>query len=111
MKDSVIVDLDDRDLEVPAVDVTADVTRRQYVIGSHWRAALLAACGDDGGSATDAPSTRMITDSRGQAEVPVAPERVAALVGSAEIDVMLLGLDPVFSGTYASGWVELPEGI
>lgn len=77
-------------------------------------AALLAACGGDdsgGSSTTSAPSTRMITDSRGPAEVPVAPQRIAGLVGSAEIDVMLLGLTPVFSGTYAEGWVDLPEGI
>jgi iron complex transport system substrate-binding protein len=92
------------------VGVTADVTRRQFVVGGLSMAALLAACGDDDASDA-APATRIVTDSRGPAEVPVAPERVAALVGSAEIDVMLLGLDPVFSGTYASGWVTLPTGI
>ena len=75
-------------------------------------AALLAACGNDSSSSTtEAPTTRTITDSRGPAEIPVKPTRIAALVGSAEIDVMLLGLTPVFSGTYASGWVDLPAGI
>ena len=75
-------------------------------------AALLAACGgEDGQSADTTPATRIVNDSRGAAEVPIAPQRIAALVGSAEIDVMLLGLDPVFSGTYAEGWVDLPEGI
>ena len=95
------------------IEPIADIGRREFIIGGLSAGALLAACGsDDAGSAsTDAPTTRTITDSRGAAEVPVSPSRVAALVGSAEIDVMLLGLEPVFSGTYAEGWVELPEGI
>jgi iron complex transport system substrate-binding protein len=93
------------------LDANADVTRRQFVIGGLSVAALLAACGDDESPSDAAPETRIVADSRGPAEVPVAPERVAALVGSAEIDVMLLGLDPVFSGTYAEGWVTLPAGI
>ncbi len=91
----------------------ADIRRREFIVGGLSMAALLAACGnDDSGSAgTDAPQTRTITDSRGAAEIPVSPSRVAALVGSAEIDVMLLGLEPVFSGTFAEGWVDLPDGI
>ena len=90
----------------------ADVDRRSFIIGGLSLAALLAACGgDDGDGGDTTPRTRMITDSRGPSEVPIAPERIAALVGSAEIDVMLLGLTPVFSGTYAEGWVDLPDGI
>jgi iron complex transport system substrate-binding protein len=97
---------------VDATRVAADVDRRTFIVGGLSMAALLAACGsDDGASDVTTPRTRMVTDSRGTSEVPVAPQRVAALVGSAEIDVMLLGLDPVFSGTYAEGWVDLPEGV
>lgn len=93
--------------------IVEDATRREFIIGGGLGlAALLAACGsDDGAATTTVPRTRTITDSRGPAEVPVSPERVAALVGSAEIDVILLGITPVFSGTYAEGWVDLPEGI
>lgn len=91
----------------------AGIRRREFIIGGLSMAALLAACGSDDAASdsTEGSSTRMVTDSRGPAEVPASPSRVAALVGSAEIDVMLLGLDPVFSGTYAEGWVDLPEGI
>jgi iron complex transport system substrate-binding protein len=99
------------------LEVDADMDRRRFIIGGMSLAALLAACGGDsdssgegGGSAGSTPRTRTVTDSRGPSEVPASPQRIAALVGSAEIDVMLLGLDPVFSGTYAEGWVELPEG-
>lgn len=90
----------------------ADIDRREFIVGGITLAALLASCGDDAReSETSVPRTRIITDSRGDAEVPYSPSRVAALVGSAEIDVMLLGLEPVFSGTYAQGWVDLPDGI
>jgi iron complex transport system substrate-binding protein len=91
-----------------------DSTRREFIVGGIAMAALLAACGSDDATSiatTTTPATRIITDSRGAAEVPFAPARVAALVGSAEIDVILLGLEPVFSGTYAEGWVDLPDGI
>ena len=61
---------------------------------------------------TDAPSgTRTVIGSRGPVEVPSAPARIAALVGSADIDVMVLGLTPVFAGTFAGGWVDLPASI
>jgi iron complex transport system substrate-binding protein len=40
--------------------------------------------------------------------VPVAPKRIATLVGSADIDVLTLGFEPVFSGSYAAGWVDIP---
>ena len=95
------------------LDPRDDIRRREFIIGGLSIAALLTGCGsdDEDSATTDAATTRMITDSRGPAEVPVAPQRIAALVGSAEIDVMLLGLEPVFSGTYAQGWVDLPEGI
>jgi iron complex transport system substrate-binding protein len=80
--------------------------RRQFLIGA---AAIvgLAACGsdDDEGSSE---STRTVTSSRGNVDVPVAPKRVATLVGSADIDVLTLGFEPVFSGSYASGWVDIP---
>src|SRR5688572_15741105 len=91
--------------------VVDDISRREFIVGGLSLTALLAACGgDDGGTSTpstDAPSgTRTVIGSRGPVEVPSAPARVAALVGSADIDVMLLGLTPVFSGTFAAGWVD-----
>jgi iron complex transport system substrate-binding protein len=53
-----------------------------------------------------------VNDSRGPVDVPVAPTRPVALVGSAEIDMIALGLTPVFSGAFATGWVDLaPETI
>jgi iron complex transport system substrate-binding protein len=95
--------------------VLDDISRREFIVGGLSLTAFLAACGgDDGGSSgsTEAPSgTRTVTGSRGPVEVPSAPARVAALVGSADIDVMLLGLAPVFSGTFAAGWVDLPATI
>ena len=98
------------------LDVVGDISRREFIVGGLSLTALLAACGgDDGGTSstvgTTAPGTRSVTGSRGPVDVPIAPSRVAALVGSADIDVMLLGLTPVFSGTYAQGWVDLPAGI
>ncbi len=97
-------------LEHPTIE---DATRREFIIGGGLGLASLLSAYSSSGTApgTTAPLTRMITDSRGPAEVPVSPQRVAALVGSAEIDVILLGITPVFSGTYAKGWVELPAGI
>ena len=97
------------------LDVVDDISRREFIVGGLSLTAFLAACGgDDNASSTStaAPGgTRTVTGSRGPLEVPTAPARVAALVGSADIDVMLLGLTPVFSGTFAAGWVDLPATI
>jgi iron complex transport system substrate-binding protein len=97
-------------------EIVDDISRREFIIGGLSLTAFLAACGgDDGGSSgstTAAPTgTRTVVGSRGPVEVPAAPARVAALVGSADIDVMLLGLTPVFSGTFAAGWVDLPASV
>ena len=95
--------------------VVDDTSRREFIVGGLALTAFLAACGgDDAGpsGSTEAPSgTRTVTGSRGPVEVPTAPARVAALVAAADIDVMLLGLTPVFSGTFAAGWVDLPASI
>lgn len=96
-------------------DVVDDISRREFIVGGLSLTALLAACGSDdasSGTSTAAPSaTRTVIGSRGPVELPSAPARVAALVGSADIDVMLLGLTPVFSGTFAAGWTDLPATI
>lgn len=103
----------------PPIDRTFDeieaATRREFIVGGASLALLLAACGgggsDDSSGGDDTEATRSVDSSDGTVEVPAEPRRVAALVGSADIDVMLLGIEPVFSGTFAEGWVELPEGI
>ncbi|MEV5410997.1 hypothetical protein AB0K60_19400 [Thermopolyspora sp. NPDC052614] len=41
-------------------------------------------------------------------EVPVEPQRVAALVGSNDIDMMALGITSGYAGTFAKGRTELP---
>lgn len=85
-------------------------TRREFVVGGLAFAGLLAGCSTEQPEA--APTARSITDSRGPVDVPIAPTRPAALVGSAEIDMIALGLTPVFSGAFATGWVDLaPETI
>jgi iron complex transport system substrate-binding protein len=92
--------------------IVDDISRREFIVGGLSLTALLAACGgDDAGPSTSSPATRTVVGSRGPVEVPSAPARVAALVGSADIDVMLLGLTPVFSGTFAEGWVDLPSTV
>lgn len=78
----------------------------------------LAACKNSSNDpgATGAPSTggaqsgtRTVETPRGPVEVPADPQRIACLVGSADIDVMAFGLDPVYSSDFAAGWVDLPE--
>ena len=81
--------------------------RRRLVIGMLLVAGL-AACGSDGDGGDDA-ETRTVSSSRGEVEVPADPQRVVALVGSADVDVLTLGLEPVFSGSFAEGWADLPD--
>ena len=70
---------------------------------------LTSACGDDdGGAATGKPATRTVQGARGPVDVPAEPKRVAALVGSNDIDVIALGITPVYAGTFAKGWTQLP---
>lgn len=87
-----------------------DSTRRQFLAGTA-AAGLLIAAGCTTPDAPAPPATRTVTGARGPVEVPVAPQRVAALVGSVDVDVLALGITPVFSGEFAQGWVELPEGV
>lgn len=90
----------------PALAAALEISRRRLLLAGA-ATALLAACGgDDGGAA--APSTRTVEGSRGPVQLPTDPQRVAALVGSADIDVITLGIEPVFSGSYARGWVDIP---
>lgn len=100
-----------QDLRRPQDPVVDDATRRQFLTGAAASGLLLAAGCGGGGPAPGAPETRTVTGSRGPVEVPVAPQRVAALVGSVDIDVLAVGITPVFAGSFASGWVILPEGV
>ena len=79
--------------------------------------ATLAACrnssGETGATGTGSPApsesgTRLVETPRGSVEVPATPTRIAALVGSAEVDVLAFGIEPVYSGDFATGWVDLP---
>jgi iron complex transport system substrate-binding protein len=90
----------------PPLTSSVGFGRRRFLIGA---AAVvgLAACGDDD-TPSSVESTRTVSSSRGDVQVPVAPKRVATLVGSADIDVLTLGFEPVFSGSYAAGWVDIP---
>ena len=83
-------------------------------------AALLAACGtssdddgaSDGGGASDAaPTTRSVTSDAGPVEVPAAPERVIAAIGSFETDMVAVGVMPVLTTTFAGPWVELDDSV
>src|SRR5262245_27161674 len=84
-----------------------EISRRRFLAASAAMVAL-AACGGDDTSSSSASSTRSVQGSRGPVDVPANPKRVAALIGSADVDVITLGLEPVFSGTFAEGWVDLP---
>jgi iron complex transport system substrate-binding protein len=91
----------------PALD------RRHFLVGA---AAVLgvAACGDSGSDdgAGGAPSgTRTVQGSRGPVEVPAEPKRIAALVGSNDIDVLAFGITPVYAGSFAEGWLDIPDGV
>jgi iron complex transport system substrate-binding protein len=94
----------------PVVDA---LTRRGLLAGTAGALGLglTAACGDSPTSTADKPATRTVQGARGPVQVPVEPKRVAALVGSNDIDVIALGITPVYAGTFAKGWMELPAGI
>lgn len=91
-------------------EIVAALTRRRLLAGTAGVTALglTAACGDDD-AATGKPATRTVQGARGPVEVPADPKRVAALVGSNDIDVIALGITPVYAGTFATGWTQLPS--
>lgn len=61
------------------------------------------------GSGPSVSGTRTVETPLGMVEVPAAPQRIAALVGSADVDALAFGMDVVYSGDFATGWVDLPE--
>jgi iron complex transport system substrate-binding protein len=93
-------------------EIVAALSRRRMLAGAAGLTALglTAACGDDAAPTTGKPATRVVQGARGPVDVPVEPKRVAALVGSNDIDVMALGITPVYAGTFAKGWTEIPAG-
>jgi iron complex transport system substrate-binding protein len=95
-------------------EVLAALTRRSLFAGGAGALGLglLGACGDSDEAATGGkPATRTVQGSRGPVQVPVEPKRIASLVGSNDIDVIALGITPVYAGTFAEGWLDLPKGI
>jgi len=95
--------------------IVAALTRRGLLAGGAGLVGLglTVACGGDTKqpAAATKPTTRTVQGARGPVEVPTEPKRVAALVGSNDIDVMALGITPVYAGTFAQGWMDLPTGI
>jgi iron complex transport system substrate-binding protein len=92
-------------------DIVAALSRRGLLAGGVGLTALglAAGCGESG--ASGAGATRTVQGSRGAVQVPVEPKRIASLVGSNDIDVIALGITPVYAGTFAKGWMSLPPGI
>lgn len=94
--------------------IVAALTRRGLLAGGAGLLGLglTAACADNNQpAAAGKPTTRTVQGARGPVQVPTEPKRVAALVGSNDIDVIALGITPVYAGTFAEGWMELPTGI
>ncbi len=91
------------DLDAPAI------RRRAFLAGSV--ALVLAAACSRNGDADGGSELRDVESSRGDVAVPVQPNRVAALVGSADVDVVALGVPVVFAGEFARNWMTLPNGI
>jgi iron complex transport system substrate-binding protein len=85
-------------------------TRRRFLSGSA-AAGGLALAGCTARPPGPAQATRRVVGARGPVLVPEAPSRVAALIGSCDVDVLALGITPVYAGTFAEGWVDLPFGI
>lgn len=88
-------------------------TRREVLLGMA-AAGVLAACGDDGGSteAADAPArTRTVTSDSGPVEVPAAPQRVVAAIGSFETDMVAVDVMPVLTTSFAGPWVDLDDDV
>jgi iron complex transport system substrate-binding protein len=84
--------------------------RRQFLAGSVAAGGLaLAGCGAR--PLGSGPATRPVTGARGPVHVPITPARVAALIGSSDVDVLALGITPVYAGTFAEGWVDLPSNV
>lgn len=69
------------------------LTRRQFLTGA-LAAAVLLACGDDGGSESD-NETREVEDMFGNVEVPVRPQKVVAVGATATANMIFLGSPPL----------------
>ncbi|MGQ0615964.1 MAG: ABC transporter substrate-binding protein [Acidimicrobiia bacterium] len=98
-------------------------TRRQFLLGL-GAAGVLAACGDDSQDAdvasapgpasptgSPASATREVVTDAGPLEVPSAPQRVVAAIGSFETDMVAVGVMPVLTTSFAGPWVELDDDV
>lgn len=74
-----------------------DATRREFLAGLA-AAGLLAGCGTNTTPVPTAPSTRPVEHLAGTTEVPVAPQRVAALDDIISVYLVQLGLPPAGAG-------------
>lgn len=91
-------------------ELVGPILRRRALLAGSLALVLAAACSRSGDS-EDETELRSVESSRGDVRVPVAPKRVAALVGSTDIDVLALGVPVVFAGEFARNWTSLPKGI
>lgn len=104
-------------LERPATPIddrtrhTALATRRQFLFGLA-ATGLLAACGNrDEGAVADPPARRSVMTDNGPLDVPAAPKRVVAAIGSFETDMVAVGVMPVLTSSFAGPWVELDDSV
>lgn len=95
--------------------VTDDATRREFIVGGLVTALVLAGCGDDNGRSGEGgaiePMTRTVTDAFGEVEIPLGPQRVAALFPNAcGDDVLELG-GPLVALAGFAGTGDVPPSI
>jgi len=86
-----------------------EMATRRDVLAGLAAAGLLAAWGD--GPAAAATAMRTVTSDNGPIEVPDAPQRVVAAIGSFEIDMVAVGVMPVLTSTFAGPWVTLDPSV
>lgn len=91
----------------PAVNA---LTRREFIVMAAAAASVLAACGNDGGTAARSGKHTVRTDS-GDVEVPEDPKRVVASIGSFETDMVAVGIMPVLTTSFAGPWVKLDDNV
>lgn len=86
-------------------------TRRQFLFGVA-ASGLLVACGNrNDGAATETVRHRTVTTDNGPLDVPAAPKRVVAAIGSFETDMVAVGFMPVLTSSFAGPWVEFDDSV